>query len=419
MLVSLLGLLLAFEGDGLSTRQRELCDSGDEYVASHYEVCCSEGRYRWRRDACSAAAPVVEDDERTPAYPKLSSRVSAPCTACARLVDNFNMGLLPRLAERQKQLQRHHSRTRLQRSSTIGELELIVEEEVERICSWPRTFHQPNVRKACTRLVEERSDEFVAAISGWARDGSYGLELGEALSDELRPALCEAELHVCTARELDELLDVDADEEEKLRVANETGHSAEHPLESEIPSDAKEGVLLRVVGEDFIKRVVEEGEQLDYLVYMYFPGRTAEVDDTHARFRAKFIRLAEFLDAPGSNGSLAVGWMDCVFNQIPHPHGVHVHADTIALYGARSKGRPKYWLDLRAGDVELHELIDFVHDASENAATRAHVARRAEALGARGIRETLPRRLLSFDESLGIDERNLLPADLTSLKEEL
>ena len=43
-------------------------------------------------------------------------------------------------------------------------------------------------------------------------------------------------------------------------VANETGYVSERPLESEHPSNAQEGVLLRVVGEDFIKRVVEHNE---------------------------------------------------------------------------------------------------------------------------------------------------------------
>ena len=85
------------------------------------------------------------------------------------------------------------------------------------------------------------------------------------------------------------------------------------------------------------ERIVEDGEQVDWLIYMFFPGRTVEVDDTHARLRAKYIRLAEFLDSPSSNGTLQVGWMDCVFNVIPHPHGAHVHHDTIALYAARKK----------------------------------------------------------------------------------
>ena len=47
-----------------------------------------------------------------------------------------------------------------------------------------------------------------------------------------------------------------------------------------------------------------------------------------------FIRYTQVLDAPSSNGSLVVGWIDCVFNQLPHPHGMHVHSDTLALYGA-------------------------------------------------------------------------------------
>ena len=299
----------------------------------------------------------------------------------------------------------------------MGELEIVVEEEVERICSWPRTHHHPRVRKSCERLVEERAEQIVTAISSWARDGAYGLHLSDGLSDELRPALCEHELEVCSHAELDELTTVDEDEKEKLRVANETGYVAERPLESERPSNAKSGVLVRVVGEDFSRRVVEDGADADFLLYMYFPGRTEEVDDTHARMRAKFIRLAEFLDAPGSNGSLIVGWMDCVFNVIPHPHGAHVHADTIALYPARSKSRPNYWRDLRDGDVELHQLVDFVHDASANEATRTHVRRRAEALGERGLLEALPAQLMDFVESLDVDERELKPINVTQLRE--
>eukprot|EP00966_Prymnesium_polylepis_P239071 5529381-Prymnesium_polylepis.1 len=42
---------------------------------------------------------------------------------------------------------------------------------------------------------------------------------------------------------------------------------------------------------------------------MYFPGRNTEVDDTHARLRPKYVKLAQILDAPASNGSLVVGWM--------------------------------------------------------------------------------------------------------------
>ena len=251
------------------------------------------------------AAPRQSDDERTPSWPKLKSSVSPQCTACARLVDNFKMALLPKLKKRHDELIKHHSRSRLAKTATVGELEAIVEEEVDRICSWPRSFHDPRIRKACNKLVEERAEQLVVAISSWARDGSYGLHLSGEISSELRPALCEHELEVCTAEDLEELTVVDADEKTKLDVANETGFVKERPIESEPPSNAKDGVLVRVVAGDFSKRIVEEGADVDWLVYMYFPGRTVEVDDTHARLRPKFVRLAEFLDAPGSNRSLA------------------------------------------------------------------------------------------------------------------
>jgi hypothetical protein len=83
-----------------------------------------------------------------------------------------------------------------------------------------------------------------------------------------------------------------------------------------------------------------------------------------AGLRPKFIKLAQLLDAPSSNGSLIVGWMDCIFNQIPYPHGSHVHRDTLALYPAHDKGRPNYLLDLRDGDIEMRALFDFVFGAS-------------------------------------------------------
>ena len=51
---------------------------------------------------------------------------------------------------------------------------------------------------------------------------------------------------------------------------------------------------------------------------------------------------------------------DCIFNQIPFPHGNHVKQDTIALYPAGNKRKPNYLLDLRDGDIELAELMDFV-----------------------------------------------------------
>ena len=98
---------------------------------------------------------------------------------------------------------------------------------------------------------------------------------------------------------------------------------------------------------------------------------------------------------------------------------MHVHHDTIALYSSRTKSAPRYWQDLRDGDVELHELIDFVHDASENEATKLHVRRRYAELGHRGVREALPRGLMGFVESLGLDERRLVGANLTRMKDEL
>ena len=116
------------------------------------------------------------------------------------------MGLLPRLRERHAHILKHHSRTRLAASATVGELEAIVEAEVERVCNWPRTHHQPAVRTECNRLVEERVDTLIDAISRWAREGAYGLNLGAELAPDVRPALCRAELAVCS-----DALSIDAD----------------------------------------------------------------------------------------------------------------------------------------------------------------------------------------------------------------
>lgn len=409
-----------YSADGLIETQRAKCD-GDGlpeqrkalYATKNYLICCGKGRFFYRKKVCRKAQPRQPDDERTPAWPKIKNPVPALCTACARLVDNFDRGLLPALHRRQKQIEKHHSRSRYARSATLGELEDIVETEVERICNWPRTHHEEDVRRVCNRLVEERSEEIVTAISGWARDGSYALSLGGELSTELRPALCVAELGVCSDEELEQLVAVDADESAKLEVGAKTGFVEDTPLESERPSAATEGVLLRVVAEDFHTRVVEQ-DDVDWLVYMYFPGRTQEVTDTHAKLRGKFVRLAQFLDAPGSNGSLAVGWMDCVFNQIPHPHGMHVKTDTIALYSARAKTRPNYYLNLREGDVEMHELAQFVWEASARVATKEHVERRHLEIGERGLREGFVP--MDFVLSLGIDERQLKPENLTALR---
>lgn len=229
MLLASALLVLALDGDGLSETQRRKCDGSDgAYAKSHYDICCGKGRYMFRDAICQAAAPVVEDDERTPSYPKLRTDVSAPCLACARLIDNFKMALLPRLAERNAQLQRSRSKSKLAASASIGELEAIVEDEVDRICSWPRTHHQKAVRRACKSLVEERSEELVRAISSWARDGEYGMHLGEAVASEVRPALCGVQggLGVCDPTEIEELEELDADEAEKIKIANETGHVA-------------------------------------------------------------------------------------------------------------------------------------------------------------------------------------------------
>ena len=51
----------------------------------------------------------------------------------------------------------------------MGDLEAIVEEEVSRICQWPRTHHSMPIRRACYGLVEDKDEEIVDAISKWAR----------------------------------------------------------------------------------------------------------------------------------------------------------------------------------------------------------------------------------------------------------
>ena len=132
------------------------------------------------------------------------------------------------------------------------------------------------------------------------------------------------------------------------------------PLESEPPMLVQTGQLTKVVAADFSKRVLEEGERTDYLIYFFFPGRWNETDDTHSKLRPTYLKLAQVLDPLGSNGSLAVGWMDCVFNQIPYPHGLHVHEDTIALYpaGAEHKAVPRYLQSLQGGRIELAELVE-------------------------------------------------------------
>ena len=89
------------------------------------------------------------------------------------------------------------------------------------------------MRKACGALVEAKADQIIVAISRWARDGSYGISLGEDLSDELRPPLCEEELGVCTSEELEELVEVDAEED-----ARSPEPPAPAPREPAAPAEA-------------------------------------------------------------------------------------------------------------------------------------------------------------------------------------
>lgn len=153
--------------DGLTKRQRQRC-AKEKYVKRHYNRCCGMGRFRYREEICEKLKPPEDPDLRTTAYPKLQRKVSDRCTACARMVDNFDLGLLPRLRERQKQISKGY-KTRRSKSSSMGDLEAIVEEEVSHICQWPRTHHSMPIRRACYGLVEDKDEEIVDAISKWAR----------------------------------------------------------------------------------------------------------------------------------------------------------------------------------------------------------------------------------------------------------
>ena len=133
--------------DGLTPKQRRKCDGDEEYARAHYERCCGKGRYIDRDAMCEKVKPWEDPDLRTPAWPKVKPRVDPKCMACARLVDNFDMAMLPRLRERHATTYYHHS-SKYAKGNTLGELESIVEEEVETICQWPRTHHNPRVRKA-------------------------------------------------------------------------------------------------------------------------------------------------------------------------------------------------------------------------------------------------------------------------------
>ena len=149
-IITRLLILLSLQSLLLDTAHADVedskCDSGFEYVYIHYDQCCGYGRYKRRPEVCAQAKPLPEQDERTTSYPKLPktlSKVPPACSACARMIDSFDMALLPRLGERHKQLQKHHSKSRLAQTATVGELEAIVEDEVDRICTWPRTRTAP------------------------------------------------------------------------------------------------------------------------------------------------------------------------------------------------------------------------------------------------------------------------------------
>ena len=65
--------------------------------------------------------------------------------ACARILDCLKEGLLPRLRHLQEVKRRSYSKSKYQRLGAVGGLEEIIEEEVERLCVWPRIFHDQDV----------------------------------------------------------------------------------------------------------------------------------------------------------------------------------------------------------------------------------------------------------------------------------
>jgi hypothetical protein len=145
------------------------CDRPEGYAALHYHKCCGDGRHLDRPEICQKAQPSSHPDERTPAWPKVDSAVSSRCRACARLVDNLAMGLLPALDKRHAELARSHSRSAYARSAALGEVEAVAEAEVDRICNWPRTFHDVAMRRACSQLVEDHADDLARLIELGAR----------------------------------------------------------------------------------------------------------------------------------------------------------------------------------------------------------------------------------------------------------
>ena len=81
-----------------------------------------------------------------------------------------------------------------------------------------------------------------------------------------------------------------ADVEEKKKnhdVTHKLGRDREMPYESEVPFHKQEGAtIVKMVAEDFVERVIENGAKSDVLVYFYFPGRSGQTNDTHARLPA-------------------------------------------------------------------------------------------------------------------------------------
>ena len=58
---------------------------------------------------------------------------------------------------------------------------------------------------------------------------------------------------------------------------------------------------MRVVAQDFVRRVVVDGAETDYLLYLYFPGRSLQTADTHARLRSS----CRYLNAVDSDSNQA------------------------------------------------------------------------------------------------------------------
>ncbi len=113
------------------------------------------------------ASPAQQHDDRSPTFPKFesSAHVSDKCMACARILDCLKEGLLPRLRHLQEVKRRSYSKSKYQRLGAVGGLEEIIEEEVERLCVWPRIFHDQDVRTACEKLTTDHDEEVPPSAS--------------------------------------------------------------------------------------------------------------------------------------------------------------------------------------------------------------------------------------------------------------